>query len=52
MTTPLTTQPTPRWELQHFRIRLAFSAVYPEQIQTGVTDLGCDVARRLGWELP
>ncbi|CDM60110.1 hypothetical protein LPU83_pLPU83b_0111 (plasmid) [Rhizobium favelukesii] len=31
MTTPLITQPRPRWELQQFRIRLAFSAVTPSK---------------------
>ncbi|WP_292521216.1 aminotransferase class I/II-fold pyridoxal phosphate-dependent enzyme [Mesorhizobium sp.] len=37
---------------QDCRIRLAFSAVTPEQIRTGVTGLGRYVARRLGRELP
>ncbi|WP_331375414.1 aminotransferase-like domain-containing protein [Sinorhizobium chiapasense] len=37
---------------QDCRIRLAFSAVTPEQIRTSVTGLGRYVARRLGRELP
>ncbi|MCW1413725.1 PLP-dependent aminotransferase family protein [Rhizobium sp. 1AS11] len=37
---------------QDYRIRLAFSAVTPEQIRTSVTGLGRYVARRLGRELP
>jgi len=37
---------------QDYRIRLAFSAVTPEQIRSSVTGLGCYVAWRLGRELP